>query len=271
MRDKRRCSRTPVEIPVEFAPRDPKHVAFGFVTDLTLVGAAVSAEFPLQRGSDVLMRMWRPAWDEEIVLAGVVRWARGRRMGVELAPMAEAVRYRLSEQIVASRRPAPRTPDANRRHKVRPNALTQLLALAAVSACGGLSTAGLLLPGAGADGGRAPVGAQIAEDGAARNYDDDASAGFALSPLQAVDAGPADAAADVDGAYMPAAHDSEASTADGADLDAETPCVALAECCSRLIVAPPLAAACYVTAQSDGAAGGCGASLATFRDSGLCP
>jgi hypothetical protein len=277
MRDKRRYGRTPVEIPVEFTPWDPKHVAFGFVTDLTLTGAAVSTEFPLRRGSHVVMRMWRPAWHEETVIAGVVRWTRGRHMGVELAPMPEATRDRLREQLVASRRPTSRAPEPNPRRTPRLGTLTQILALVAVSACGGLSTAGLLQQAIGADGGTALGGAQIGEGDPALGYDDDASAGFAFSPPQAVDAdpasSPADASADVDvdGAYILPGRPSDASATDRADLDAETPCGALAQCCSRLIVAPPLAAACYVSAQSDGAAGGCGATLATFQDSGLCP
>jgi hypothetical protein len=273
MRDKRRCSRTAVEIPVEFTPWDPKHVAFGFVTDLTLTGAAVSTEFPLRRGSHVVMRMWRPAWDEETVVAGVVRWTRGRRMGVELAPMPEATRDRLSEQLVASRRPTSRAPEPSPRRAVRLGAF-----LVAVSACGGLSTAGLLPQALDAGGGRAPGGAQIDAGGLAQGYDDEASAGFTLSPPQAVEAGPAsspsDASSDGDGdaAYILPGPAPDASAADSADLDAETPCGALTQCCSHLIVAPPLAAACYVSAQSDGGgAGGCGFTLATFRDSGLCP
>ena len=275
MRDKRRDSRTPVEIPVEFTPWDPKHVAFGFVTDLTLTGAAVSSEFPLRRGSPVVMRMWRPAWDEEAVVAGVVRWTRGRRMGVELTPMPEATRDRLREQLVASRRPGSHAAEPNPGHAPRPGALTAILALVAMSACGGLSTAGLLPLAIGADGGR-PLGvAQIGEGGPAPGYDDDASVSLALSPPQAVDAEPAstpaDASAGGDGAYIHPGGPSDASAADSADLDAETPCGALAQCCSRLIVAPPLAAACYVSAQSDGAAGGCESTLATFQDSGLCP
>jgi hypothetical protein len=153
----------------------------------------------------------------------------------------------------------------------------ELLALIAVSACGGLSTAGLLARGIGADGGSALGAAQTGEGGPAPGYDDDAWAGLALSPLQAADASPAsspaDASADIDGdgAHTPSGSPSDASAADRVDLDAETPCGALSQCCSRLIVAPPLAAACYLSAQSDGGAGGCGSALATFQDSGLCP
>ncbi|MGH7440729.1 MAG: PilZ domain-containing protein [Polyangiaceae bacterium] len=133
MRDKRRCSRTPVEIPVEFTLWDPKHVAFGFVTDLTLTGAAVSTEFPLRRGSNVVMRMWRPAWDEEIVVSGAVRWARGRRMGVQLASLPEATRDRLREQLVASR-PTSRSPERDPRRTTHLGLSTRILALVGMSA-----------------------------------------------------------------------------------------------------------------------------------------
>lgn len=128
MREKRRYSRTSVEIPVEFTPWDPKHVAFGFVTDLSLAGASITAEFPLPRGSHVVLRMWRPAWDEETVIAGVVRWARGGRMGLELAPMPEATRDRLQERMVASRRVSAIAP-RRAPHAMRLGALTRLLAL----------------------------------------------------------------------------------------------------------------------------------------------
>jgi hypothetical protein len=146
-----------------------------------------------------------------------------------------------------------------------------------------LSTAGLLTQATGADGGRALGGTHIGEGGPAIDFEDGASTGLALSPPQAIDAAPASSLADTsvdvdvdrdgggDGAYILPGHPSDGSAADRADLDAETPCAALAQCCSRLIVAPPLAAACYVTTQSDGGAGACGSTLATFQDSGLCP
>ena len=276
MRDKRRCSRTPVEIPVEFTPWDPKHVAFGFVTDLTLSGAAVSTEFPLPRGSHVVMRLWRPSWDQETVIAGVVRWARGRRMGVQLAPMPEATCDRLKEQMVASRTKS-HLPARNPGRTTHLGTLTRMLALVGVSACGGLGTVGLLTQANGTDGGRALGVAQLGDAGVAPSYNEDASSGLELSPPLLVDAAPAaspvDGSVDVqgDGVSVVPGRPSDASAADRADLDAETPCGALAQCCSRLIVAPPLAAACYLTAQSDGGSAGCGSTLATFQDSGLCP
>ncbi len=174
---------------------------------------------------------------------------------------------RLSERIVASR-PEARTPEPSSRRPTRFGTSTRILALIGVSACGGLGTSGLLPLAVGTDGGRALGGAQ-SEGGPAPRYNDDASVGLELSPPVAVDASsPADASADVhgDGAYV---HPSDASAAN--PTDSATPCGELAQCCSRLILAPPLAAACYVTAQSDGGAAGCGSTLATFHDAGLCP
>jgi hypothetical protein len=184
-------------------------------------------------------------------------------------------RDQLAERIAASR-PASHTQDPSPRRAVRLGALTWVLALVWASACGGLSTAGLL-QGTGADGGRAlGGGAQNSEGGPSLGYDD-ASTVLVLTPPQAMDAqplhSPLDASADTSGdePHVSPALLSDGAVADRADLDADTPCGALAQCCSRLILAPPLAAACYVSAGADGGAGTCASTLATFQDSGLCP
>jgi PilZ domain len=56
---------------------------FGFVTDISVGGAFVRTHFPSPAGSDVVLRLWPSGWDEELVLAGVVRWSREDGMGVE--------------------------------------------------------------------------------------------------------------------------------------------------------------------------------------------
>jgi hypothetical protein len=57
------------------------------------------------------------------------------------------------------------------------------------------------------------------------------------------------------------------------EADGDTPCGALLQCCGRLVLAPPLAATCYLSAQAadGGNAGACGSTLASLQDSGLCP
>jgi hypothetical protein len=54
---------------------------------------------------------------------------------------------------------------------------------------------------------------------------------------------------------------------------AQSPCARLVTCCQSLIVAPPLALACYAGAQQadGGDAGTCEITLASLGDAGLCP
>jgi hypothetical protein len=68
---------------VEFTRWDPKNNVFGFVTDISVGGARVETTFPAPIGADVLIRAWPPGWDEEILLAAVVRWKSSAGMGVE--------------------------------------------------------------------------------------------------------------------------------------------------------------------------------------------
>jgi hypothetical protein len=68
---------------IEFTLWDPKNNAFGFVTDISVGGARVETTFPAPTGADVLIRAWPPGWDEEILLAAVVRWRNATAMGVE--------------------------------------------------------------------------------------------------------------------------------------------------------------------------------------------
>jgi hypothetical protein len=68
---------------VEFTLWDPKTNVFGFVTDISVGGARVETAFPAPLGADVVIRAWPPGWDEEVLLAAVVRWTSGGGMGVE--------------------------------------------------------------------------------------------------------------------------------------------------------------------------------------------
>jgi hypothetical protein len=64
-----------------------------------------------------------------------------------------------------------------------------------------------------------------------------------------------------------------AETVDAGDGGAQGSCARLLACCPRLAIAPPLALACYASAQQadGGDAGACDSTLASFADSGLCP
>jgi hypothetical protein len=83
----RRYPRRPVKTPLEFTPWDPRRITFGFATDISVGGAFVATDFPAVPGSDVVIRLWPNGWDEELILPGVVRWARADGMGVKFAPV----------------------------------------------------------------------------------------------------------------------------------------------------------------------------------------
>jgi PilZ domain len=79
----RRYLRRPVKTPLEFTPWDPRRITFGFATDISVGGAFVETHFPAASGSEVVIRLWPAGWEEEVILPGVVRWARSGGMGVE--------------------------------------------------------------------------------------------------------------------------------------------------------------------------------------------
>jgi hypothetical protein len=158
-----------------------------------------------------------------------------------------------------------------------------VLVLAGASACGGVGLSGLLQP-AGPDAAEAPAET-------AANVEADASGGASWADDDAAFGANAEAAASASSdAAMPAATDAsfdgsldegggvaptpQDAGADGRiETEGDTPCSALLQCCGRLVLVGPLAAACYLSAEAadGGNAGTCGSTLASFQDSGLCP
>jgi|SRR5580704_13642215 hypothetical protein len=155
------------------------------------------------------------------------------------------------------------------------------LVLGGACACGGIGFSGLL-QSHGPDGGEEqPETAEADAGSGTSSADDDAAFG---SSTQAPVSSSADAAMRTDeGAdvsvdrSLDGSGDTPTPPGDATDgsieTDSDTPCGVLLQCCQRLVVAPPLAAACYLSAQATdgGDAGTCGSALASFQDSGLCP
>ena len=83
MVNRRRHSRTWVRAPVEFTLWDPKQITFGFATDVSIGGAFVETTFPSPSGSKIVLRLWWPGREEEVLLPSVVRWTGKGGMGVE--------------------------------------------------------------------------------------------------------------------------------------------------------------------------------------------
>jgi hypothetical protein len=159
------------------------------------------------------------------------------------------------------------------------------LVFAGACACGGIGFNGLL-QSLGPDGGEGPPETAEADAaGGTSSVDDAATFGSSPeAPVSFMDAAmPTDAGADVsvdgslegggDGTPTPPATPSGTATDGGTETDSDTPCGVLLQCCERLVLAPPLAAACYLSAQATdgGDAGTCGSALTGFQDSGLCP
>jgi hypothetical protein len=105
VRNIRRHTRRAVRTPLEFTPWNPRCIIFGFATDISVAGAFVQTHFPAAAGSDVVLRLWPSGWDEELVLAGVVRWAKSDGMGVEFASVGPRETQAI-DQIVARHRPS---------------------------------------------------------------------------------------------------------------------------------------------------------------------
>jgi hypothetical protein len=130
-----------------------------------------------------------------------------------------------------------------------------------------------------------PETAEADASGGTSGADDDATFGSsaeaaasASSEAATTDAAmrtdtPVDGSLDDGGGNAPTPTPSVAAVDGSIETDGDTPCGALLQCCGRLVVAPPLAAACYLSAQAadGGDAGACGPTLASFQDSGLCP
>ncbi len=161
--------------------------------------------------------------------------------------------------------------------------------LVSSAACGGFNTAGLLplLKADGGSPGPADTTSSGGGGGSGGAATDDSSP---VLDLGSQDAGattsdaappPMDASLDAPGSdSTPPDHaprgpqDAEAADATTADGPAASgPCAELTACCGHLVIAPPLAAACYApTVQGDaGNASSCVSTLVSFRDAGLCP
>lgn len=158
---------------------------------------------------------------------------------------------------------------------------TRVLVFAGASACGGIGTGGLLQPPASDPAASATEYGATGAGGAA-GPDADATATSGPSVAATSDAAtdamvPAAIDAPFEAALDGGGHNDAPATDAGADdpveTDGATSCVELSQCCERLIVAPPLAAACYLSTQTSdsGSAGTCISTLAGLRDSGLCP
>ena len=160
-------------------------------------------------------------------------------------------------------------------------------ALTCAAACGGFNTAGLLpeRPDAGRPGeaetgagAGAGSGADLAgDDGGALHLampdEADASSSAAPPSADASDDARASTFGPLDGAAREGSFTGVGDAADGAPVDMSTPCGDLTRCCGNLVIAPPLAAACYAPTFASDAGNGpaCKSTLESFRDAGLCP
>jgi len=102
MADQRRHPRIALRSPVEFFAADPRHVTFGFATDVSAGGVFVQTPFPAPRGRKVVLRVWRPGWTEEVLLRGVVRWTGAAGMGVKFTSLGRDEARVLGRLVVES-------------------------------------------------------------------------------------------------------------------------------------------------------------------------
>ena len=100
----RRYQRAPLDVPVEFLPRDPALVEpreqrqTGRSKDISVGGMFVITPNPLPFGTELVVYIRLPGHRNEFALPGVVRWSRaGDGMGVQFGLMGARETHAITE------------------------------------------------------------------------------------------------------------------------------------------------------------------------------
>jgi type IV pilus assembly protein PilZ len=81
--EQRRYERTPIDIALEFSPRDRAERVIGRATDISLGGMYIETESPAPFGADVVVHVLFPGQRSPLSIPGVVRWAGPKGMGIQ--------------------------------------------------------------------------------------------------------------------------------------------------------------------------------------------
>ncbi len=83
MIEQRRYARAPIDAPLTFTVKGKNDWQDGIAKDVSVGGMSIETAVTLPFGAEVEVSVQLPGDDELFVLPGVVRWARGGRIGVQ--------------------------------------------------------------------------------------------------------------------------------------------------------------------------------------------
>lgn len=83
MVEQRRYARAPIDAPLTFTVKGRNDWQDGVGKDVSVGGMSIETTVTLPFGAEVEVSVQLPGDDELFVLPGVVRWARGGRIGVQ--------------------------------------------------------------------------------------------------------------------------------------------------------------------------------------------
>jgi hypothetical protein len=79
----RRYARTPINVSVEFTPKDEKRALSGVATDISLGGMFIETKTPAAFNASIVVRLRLPGQKEDTVIPATVRWTRADGMGLQ--------------------------------------------------------------------------------------------------------------------------------------------------------------------------------------------
>lgn len=83
MIEQRRYARAPIDAPLTFTVKGKNDWQDGIGKDVSVGGMSIESSVVLAFGTEVEVSVQLPGDDDIFVLPGVVRWARGGRIGVQ--------------------------------------------------------------------------------------------------------------------------------------------------------------------------------------------
>jgi type IV pilus assembly protein PilZ len=98
--EKRRYARTPVDLPVLFAPKGASASASGIAKDISIGGMFIETNQAAAFGAEVVVRIrlkTPSSGEQDFNLPGVVRWVSGTGMGVQFGLLGALETHAITE------------------------------------------------------------------------------------------------------------------------------------------------------------------------------
>lgn len=97
MIEQRKYARAPIDTPLFFFVKGDTSEREGIGKDISIGGMAVETETPAAFGQDVIVQVSLPGSDDILALPGVVRWVRGKVMGVQFGLLGAVETHIITE------------------------------------------------------------------------------------------------------------------------------------------------------------------------------